>query len=148
MTRSGTVPAAAVGLVSLLAVLALVQWAGHGRAPFGADAGDLVEQAVRSAGLQVCSSVEEPGGWAAGAVAGRAYEVAADCSGGRATVVVDRFGTAAGRDSAARRFESLLRPRAGGVVLTLGDATVLVQGAGDGDARGRLVAALRAAGAR
>ncbi|MGY1745937.1 hypothetical protein [Blastococcus sp. SYSU D00695] len=41
-----------------------------------------------------------------------------------------------------------MRPRGSGVVLTLGDGTVLVQGNGDGDARERLVAALRAGGAR
>jgi hypothetical protein len=148
VTRSGTVPAAAVGLVCLLAVLALVQWGGHGRAPFGADAGNLVEQAVRAADLRICSSVDAPDAAAAGAVAGRAYEIAAQCPGDTATVVVDRFDTAAGRDAAARRFESLVRPRGSGVVLTAGDGTVLVRGAGDRGVRERLVAALRDAGAR
>ena len=148
MNRSGTALAIAVVLVPLLAVLALVQEAGSGRSAFGTDAEDLTERAVGTAGLQVCSSVDEPGGWAAGAVGGKAYEVAARCPGDTVTVVVDRFGTAAGRDAAARRFESLVRPRASGAVLTLGDGTVLVRGAGDGDARARLVAALRDAGAR
>jgi hypothetical protein len=148
VTRSGTTLAIVVVLVPLLAVLALVQAAGSGRPAFGADAEDLTERAVGTAGLQVCSAVEEPGGWAAGAVAGRVYEVAARCSGDTVTVVVDRFGTPAGRDAAARRFESLVRPRASGVVVPLGDGTVLVRGAGDGDARQRLVAALRDAGAR
>jgi hypothetical protein len=148
VNRSGTALAVAVVLLPLLAVLALVQWAGSGRSAFGADAEALTERAVGNAGLQVCSAVDEPAGRAAGAVAGRAYEVAAGCPGDTVTLVVDRFGTAVGRDAAARRFESLVRPRASGAVLTLGDGTVLVRGAGDGDARERLVRALRDAGAR
>ncbi|MGY1753457.1 hypothetical protein [Blastococcus sp. SYSU D01042] len=146
--RPGTVLGTAVVLAPLLAVLGLVLWAGGGRAPFGDDADELVERAVRAAGLQVCSTAEDDEGWSAGAVSGRAHAVAADCPGDAATVVVDRFGSAAGRDAAARRFESQVRPRGSGAVLTLGDGTVLLQGAGDGEVRERLVPALRAQGAR
>jgi hypothetical protein len=64
------------------------------------------------------------------------------------TVVVDRFTSAGDRDAAARQFESQTRPRSSGAVLTLADATVLLQGPGDGDVRRRLGEALRQEGAR
>ena len=140
--------AAGVVLAALLGALALVQWAGRDRAPFAPGAVDAVDRAVATAGLQVCSVVEEPDGLAPASVTGRAYAVAAACPGNTATVVVDRFGSAADRDAAARRFEGLARPRGSGLVLTLGDATVLVQGAGDGGVSRRLVEALRGVGAR
>ncbi|MGY1604753.1 hypothetical protein [Geodermatophilus sp. SYSU D00815] len=148
MNRAGTALATGAVLASLLAVLGLAQWAARDRAEFAPGSAELVERAVRDAGLQVCSVVDEPDGLAPAALDSRAYEVAAGCPGDAATVVVDRFATAEGRDAAARRFESLVRPRGSGVVLTAGDGTVLVQGAGDGDVRARLVAALRGAGAR
>ncbi|MGY1623871.1 hypothetical protein ACI789_16865 [Geodermatophilus sp. SYSU D00965] len=139
--------AAAVALAVLLGVLGLAQWAGRERAPFGDGGFAEVEDAVARAGLRVCSVADEPVGPADRAVASRAYAVAADCPDGAVTVVVDRFATAAGRDAAARRFESLVRPRGHGAVVTLGSATVLVRG-GDTGVRDRLGAALRAAGAR
>ncbi|MGY1690801.1 hypothetical protein [Geodermatophilus sp. SYSU D01105] len=140
--------AGAVVLAALLAVLGLAQWASRERAPFG-DAGFAeVEDAVAGAGLQVCAVADEPDGLAVGAVASRAYEVAVDCGDGAVTVVVDRFATAADRDAAARRFESLVRPRGSGAVTTLGSATVFLRGGADREAADRLEAALRAAGAR
>jgi hypothetical protein len=146
---------AGVVLAALLGSLGLVQWAGRERADFGPGALAAVERAVDAAGLQVCGTVDDPDGTvddpdgtAATGAGGRAYEVAVSCPGDTATVVVDRFGSAAARDAAARRFESLVRPRGSGVVLTLADATVFLQGSGDGEAGRRLRAALRAEGAR
>lgn len=148
MSRAGTVLGAGVVLGALLAALAPVQWAGRDRADFGPGSAAALEQAVEAAGLRVCDVVDVPDGRPGGRVAGRAYAVAAGCPGDTATVVLDRFGSAADRDAAARRFESLVRPRGSGTVLTLDDATVLVQGAGDGAVRQRLVGALREQGAR
>ncbi len=148
MSRAGAVSGAGVVLVVLLGVLALVQWAGRDRAEFTPGSAAALEQAVDAAGLRICAVTDVPRDRAGGSVAGRAYEVAAACPGDAATVVVDRYGSAADRDAAARRFESLLRPRSSGTVLTLGDATVLLQGAGDGGVRQRLVEALRDGGAR
>jgi hypothetical protein len=103
---------------------------------------------VAAAGLAVCGVVDDPGGQAAAAVRSRSYRVADGCPGDAATAVVDRFGSVADRDAAARQFESLGRPRAAGTVLTLGDTTVLLQGSGDGEVRRELAAALRREGAR
>ncbi|WP_147332014.1 hypothetical protein [Geodermatophilus marinus] len=135
-------------LAATLGALGLVQWAGHGRAPFGDVVFERVEAAAAAAGLQVCRVVDEPGGLAGGAVASRVYDLAVRCPAEGATVVVDRFATAADRDAAARRFESLLRPRGSGAVRTLGDGTVLVRGEGDDDVHRALARALDAAGAR
>ena len=139
---------ATVVLAALLTTLALVQWAGRDRATFTPDGFTAVERAVAAAGLEVCDVVEHPGGQAPAAVGSRSYRVADACPGDPATAVVDRFGSAADRDAAARQFESLGRPRAAGTVLTLGDTTVFLQGSGDGGARRELAAALRREGAR
>ena len=148
MNPAGAVLGVAVVLGAVAAPLAVVQWAARERAPFGEGAFAAVEQAVGTAGLQVCDVVDTSGGGAGGRTTGRAYEVAEACPADPATVVVDRYATAADRDGAARQFESLVRPRGSGVVLTLADATVLLQGSGDGDVRQRLGAALRSEGAR
>jgi hypothetical protein len=145
---AGAVLGAAVVLGAVSAPLAVVQWAARDRAAFGDGAFDAVEQAISAAGLQVCGVVDTSGGRAGGRTAGRAYEVAEACPADPATVVVDRYATAADRDGAARQFESLVRPRGSGVVVTLADATVHLQGSGDGDVRQRLGAALRSEGAR
>ncbi|MGY1746847.1 DnaJ C-terminal domain-containing protein [Blastococcus sp. SYSU D00695] len=122
--------AVAAVLVPLLAVLGTVLWAGSGRAAFGADADGLVEEAVRAGGLQVCTSVDDDDeeGWAAGAVSGRAYAVAAECPDDPATVVVHRFGSAAGRGGGAGGLGDLLGGLFGG-------------GAAPGSARARSQAA-------
>jgi hypothetical protein len=109
---------------------------------------DAVERAVDDAGLQACHVTDAPDGLAPTSVGSRAYEVAAACPGDAVTVVVDRFASAGDRDAAARQFEAQARPRGSGTVLTLADATVELQGSGDGDARRRLVEALRREGAR
>jgi hypothetical protein len=148
VTRAGTVVGTAVVLGALLAVLGVVQWAGGDRAAFGPGSADAVERAVDAAGLQVCGITGAPHGLAPASVGSSAYEVASSCPGDPMTVVVDRFGSAADRDAAARRFESQTRPRSSGAVFTLADATVLLQGSGDGDVRRRLGEALRDQGAR
>ncbi|MFW3169740.1 hypothetical protein [Geodermatophilus sp. CPCC 206100] len=135
-------------LAALLAALALVQWAGRDRADFGPGSRDAVEQAVTAAGLRICAATDVPPDRSGGSLDGRAYEVADACPGEAATVVVDRYASAGARDAAARRFESLVRPRSSGAVLTLDDATVLLHGTGDGAVRRRLTAALRDQGAR
>jgi hypothetical protein len=148
VTRVGAAAGTAVVLAALLAALALAQWAGRDRAAFAPGGFAAVERAVAAAGLQVCDVVDDQGGQAASALRSRSYEVAAACPGDAATAVVDRFGSAADRDAAARQFESLGRPRAGGTVLTLDDTTVLLQASGDGAVRRELAAALRREGAR
>jgi hypothetical protein len=148
--------AAAAGAIVVAAVLVaflLVQWAGDERAPFdpGAAAPDSftrVEATVATAGLQVCSATDSPDGLAGQAVASRTYELAVRCPANPARVVVDQFASAADRDAAAQRFESLVRPRGSGVVYTLDDTTVFIQGSSDDEVQDRLDAALRAAGAR
>jgi hypothetical protein len=145
-TRTGV--AVVVVLVALSGVLGLVQWAGHERAPFGTTGFPAVEAAFGAAGLQVCSATGRPDGLAPQAVASRTYLLARRCPEDPARVVVDRFGDAADRDAAAQRFESLVRPRGSGVVYTLGDTTVFLQGSGDHTVQERLDVALRAADAR
>ena len=145
---AGTVWAVGLVLVALLGALAVLQWAGRDRAPFTPGAVEAVDRAVLAAGLEVCSVVDVPGGLPPASVGSRAYAVAAACPGDAATVVVDRFASAADRDATARRFEGLLRPRSSGLVLTLHEATVLVQGAGHGEASRQLAEALRGVGAR
>jgi hypothetical protein len=146
--RAGTVLGTGVVLAALLATLAVVQWAGRDRAPFGPGSLDAVERAVATAGLRVCSVVDAPDGFAPASTGSRAYAVAPVCPEDTATVVVDRFASARDRDAAAQRFESLVRPRGSGTVLTLDDATVLLQGSGDGGTSRRLAGALRGEGAR
>jgi hypothetical protein len=148
VTRAGTVLGTAVVLAALLAVLGVVQWAGRDRAAFGPGSFDAVERAVDEAGLRVCHVTEAPDGLAVSSIRSRAYEVAVSCPGDDATVVVDRFASAGDRDAAARQFESQVRPRSSGAVFTLADATVLLQGSGNGDVRRRLGEVLRHEGAR
>ena len=148
MRRPGAVLGTGVVLAALLLTLAVVQWAGRDRAPFGPGAPDAVERAVATAGLRICDVADVAHDLPGGSLGGRAYRVAPSCPGGTATVVVDRFGSAGDRDAAARRFESLARPRGSGEVLTLGDATVLLPASGDEEPRRRLRAALLGEGAR
>ena len=147
---AGTVWAVAAVLVCLLAALAVVQWAGRSGADGGRASFADVERAVQDAGLEVCAEDTDPAGRAPGALESHSYELAVRCATGedRAGATVDRFGSTADRDAAARRFESLVRPRGSGVVWTLGSTTVFLQGSGDRAVRDRLAAALRAAGAR
>jgi|tagenome__1003787_1003787.scaffolds.fasta_scaffold20903454_2 hypothetical protein len=140
--------AIAVVLLAVLAALAVVQWAARPRADYGGASFAEVEQAFHMAGLQVCAEDRRPTGLAPAAVESRTYDLAERCTGARASAVVDRFSSATARDGAARQFESLTRPRGSGVVYTLGDTTVFLQGSGDQDVRERLGAALHAAGAR
>jgi hypothetical protein len=152
---SGVAGAVAVVVVALLGALLVVQWAAHERAPFdaGADSFSTIEDTVATASLQVCSATVSPDGLASQAIASRTYELAVPpgCAQGPADparVVVDQFASAADRDAAAQRFESLVRPRGSGVVYTLGNTTVFVQGSSDDEVQDRLDAALRTAGAR
>jgi hypothetical protein len=146
----GVAPAVAVVALTLLAALLVVSWGAHERAPFdtGPDSFTRVEDTVTTAGLQVCSATDRPDGLANQAIASRTYELAVVCPADPARVIVDQFASAADRDAAAQRFESLVRPRGSGVVYTLGDTTVFVQGSSDDEVQDRLDAALRAAGAR
>lgn len=151
----GVAGAVAVVVLALLGALLVVQWAAHERAPFdaGSDSFTRVEDTVASAGLQVCSATDRPDGLASQAIASRTYELAVPPGCGQgpadpARVVVDQFANAADRDAAAQRFESLVRPRGSGVVYSLGDTTVFVQGSSDDEVQDRLDAALRSAGAQ
>ncbi len=148
MRRAGTVLGTGVVLTALLGALVVVQWAGRDRAPFGPGSLDALERAVGAAGLRICEAADVAHDLPGGSLGGRAYAVAASCPGATATVVVDRFASADDRDAAARRFESLTRPRGSGWVLTLDDATVLLQGPGDEQPRRRLREALLGEGAR
>lgn len=147
-TTSAPAVAGALVLAALAVVLGLVAWAAHGRAEFTGGSFAEVEAAFGAAGLSVCAESRPPDPLAPGAVASRSYELGAGCGGDTATVVVDRFADPAARDAAARRFESLVRPRGSGVVYTLGDTTVSVRGSGDTAVQEALDPALRAAGAR
>jgi hypothetical protein len=140
--------AVAVVVLAFLAALGVVQWAAHERSPDDTGSFPQVEAAFVAAGLQVCAAAEQPDGLAAAALVSRTYELAVRCPVEPARVVVDRFVDATDRDAAARRFEALLRPRGSGVVYTLGETTIFVQGSGDHDVQERLDPALRAAGAR
>ncbi|MEX5718383.1 hypothetical protein [Geodermatophilus maliterrae] len=146
--RRHAVLGTAVVLTALLAALAVVQWAGRDRAPFGPGSLDAVERAVTAAGLRICEAADVDHDLPGASLGGRAYEVAASCPDDATTIVVDRFASAGDRDAAARRFESLTRPRGSGAVLTLDDATVLLQGPGDEEPRRRLREALVVEGAR
>ncbi|PWW23670.1 hypothetical protein JD79_02845 [Geodermatophilus normandii] len=148
MRRTGTVLGTGVVLAALLAALAVAQWAGRDRATFGPGSLEAVERAVAAAGLRTCDAADVARDLPGGSLGGRAYTLAASCPGDAVTVVVDRFASAGDRDAAARRFESLSRPRGSGWVLTLADATVLLRGPGDEEPRRRLRVALIGEGAR
>ncbi|WP_369253176.1 hypothetical protein [Geodermatophilus amargosae] len=148
MRRAGTVLGTGVVLAALLAALAVVQWAGRERAPFGPGSLDAVQRAVTAAGLRICGTADVARDLPGGSLGGHAHTVAVSCPGDAATVVVDRFASAGDRDAAARRFEARTRPRGSGEVLTLDDATVLLQGPGGEEPRRRLRAALAGEGAR
>jgi hypothetical protein len=147
--RAGVV---AVGIfVALALVLVIAAWSATERAPFRSGAAGSfaqVEAAITGAGLVICRRTDDPGGQANQAVASRSYEVALDCSDQRTSLVVDRFADAGDRDAAARAFEGLNRPRAGGVVYTLGDSVIYQRGTGEDEVGERLGAALTQAGAR
>lgn len=153
----GTAVGAGVAAAALAVLVGgTAWWAGHERSS-APGSFPQVEAAFTAAGLTVCSSSAAADPLAPGALASRSYVVGASCggdggsgsgTGDTATVVVDEFATPAERDAAARRFEALGRPRASGVVLTLGDTTVSVQGSGDTAVTRALTGALRAAGGR
>ena len=138
------------GAVALALAVSLVVAAGGcggSRAPFEARTFAEVEEALTEQGLQICG-VEPSGARANQAADGRAYRVAVDCTGeDDATVVVDRFDSAAHRDAAARNLEGQVRPRAGGAVWTLGPFAVVVSGPTDDDVVNRVTDALENAGA-
>lgn len=148
-TRYGAAVLVAVAAVALALVLSVtVGWAGHERTS-ATGSFPQVEQAFVAAGLTVCAAVTAPDPSAPGALASRTYTLAVRCdSGDTATVVVDQFASAAERDAAARRFESLGRPRGSGVVYTLGDTTISVWGSSDTDVQRALAHGLLGAGAR
>ena len=87
-----------------------------------------VERRITSAGLQLCSTVDDPQGSANQAVRSRQYVVAEDCGTDTGQLAVDEFEDVAHRDAAARNHEHQSRPRASGVVYTYGITTVLVFG--------------------
>jgi hypothetical protein len=142
----------ALSLIVLPAVAALaaVLWAAEGRHAFDANEGSIedVERRITAAGLQLCTTVEDPGGTANQAVRSRQYVVAEDCGDDTGQLAVDEFEDVAHRDAAARNHEHQTRPRASGVVYTYGVTTVFVFGSSDDDIQDRLDEILRAAGAR
>jgi hypothetical protein len=123
-----TALATAVVLLAALAALAIVQWAARPRADDGGASFAEVEQAFRTARLQVCAEDRHPAGLAPAAVESRTYDLAEHCTGALASAVVDRYSSVSARDGAARQFESLTRPPGSGVVYTLGETTVFLQG--------------------
>lgn len=133
-----------------LAALAAILWAAEGRHAFDAGEGSIedVERRITSAGLQLCSTVDDPEGTANQAVRSRQYVVAEDCGGDTGQLAVDEFEDVAHRDAAARNHEHQSRPRASGVVYTYGITIVLVFGSSDDDIQDELDQILRAAGAR
>jgi hypothetical protein len=133
-----------------LAALAAVLWAAEGRHTFDAGEGSIedVERRITSAGLQLCTTVDDPEGTANQAVRSRQYVVAEDCGDGTGELAVDEFEDVTHRDAAARNHEDQTRPRASGVVYTYGITTVFVFGSSDDDIQNKLDEILRAAGAR
>ncbi|HEY9349430.1 MAG TPA: hypothetical protein VIP75_01970 [Acidothermales bacterium] len=133
-----------------LAALAAVLWAAEGRHAFDAGEGSIedVERRITSAGLQLCSTVDNPDGTANQAIRSRQYVVAESCGGDSGQLAVDEFEDVAHRDAAARNHEHQSRPRASGVAYTYGTTTVFVFGSSDDDIQNELDLILRAAGAR
>jgi hypothetical protein len=133
-----------------LAALAAILWAAEGRHAFDAGEGSIedVERRITSAGLQLCTTFDDPDGTANQAVRSRQYVVAENCGGDTGEMAVDEFEDVAHRDAAARNHEQQSRPRATGVVYTYGKTTVLVFGSSDDDIQDELDSILRAAGAR
>jgi hypothetical protein len=148
-------PRQAVNVLALvvlpaLAALAAVLWAAEGRHAFDAGEGSIedVERRITSAGLQLCTTVDDPEGTANQAVRSRQYVVAEDCGDDTGELAVDEFEDVTHRDAAARNHEHQTRPRASGVVYTYGITTVFVFGSSDDDIQNQLDEILRAAGAR
>jgi hypothetical protein len=148
--RRRAVNVLALIVLPALAALAAVLWAAESRHAFDADEGSIedVERRITAAGLQLCTTVEDPEGTANQAVRSRQYVVAEDCGDDTGELAVDEFEDVAHRDAAARNHEHHNRPRASGAVYTYGIATVLVFGSSDDDIQDQLNDLLRAAGAR
>jgi hypothetical protein len=140
----------ALVVLPALAALAAVLWAAEERHAFDADEGSIedVERRITAAGLQLCTSVDDPQGTANQAVRSRQYVVAEECDDDTGQLAVDEFEDVAHRDAAARNHEHQTRPRASGVVYTYGITTVFVFGSSDDDIQERIDGILRAAGAR
>jgi hypothetical protein len=148
--RRQAVNVLALLVLPALAALAAVLWAAEGRHTFDAGEGSIedVERRITSAGLQLCTTVDDPEGTANQAVRSRQYVVAEDCGDGTGELAVDEFEDVTHRDAAARNHEHQTRPRASGVVYTYGITTVFVFGSSDDDIQNKLDEILRAAGAR
>lgn len=133
----------------VLAVLLVVATASNDRARAAGGSFADVERAVVDAGLQICSTVDDPGGQANQAVASRSYEVAQTCpNDATAQVVADQFADRADRDAAVRNVEVQVRPRASGVAYTYGRLSLFVFGHGDDAVQDRLDDAFQKLGAR
>jgi hypothetical protein len=148
--RRQAVNVLALVVLPALAALAAVLWAAEGRHAFDAGEGSIedVERRITSAGLQLCTTVDDPEGTANQAVRSRQYVVAEDCGDDTGELAVDEFEDVTHRDAAARNHEHQTRPRASGVVYTYGITTVFVFGSSDDDIQNQLDEILRAAGAR
>jgi len=146
----GALVGAAVLLAVVVAVLAIVQWAGDtDNAPYEPGSVADVLGAAGRAGLQVCSVSDEPDPFARQATSSATLHLAQGCpSPDDAVVVVDRYASRDDRDSVARELTARIRPRGSGVVYTWRDMTILVRGDGDDTVRERLEAELRGSGAR
>jgi hypothetical protein len=140
-----------LGLIVLpaLAAVAVVLWAAEDRSAFGDATIDDVEQGIAAAGLQVCSQFDDPEGTANQAVRSRQYVLARNCDESVTGLLsVDEFNDVAHRDAAARNHEHHNRPRASGVVYTLGRNVVFVFGSCDHEIQEQLNDVLRDLGAR
>jgi len=149
--RGGLLVGAVVLLGAVLATLAIVQWAGDtDTAPFRPGSVADVLGAAGRAELQICSVRDEPDPLARRATSSATLRLATDCThpGDDATVVVDRYASAADRDAVARDLTARNRPRGSGVVYTWRDMTILVRGDGADAVRERLESVLRGSGAR
>ncbi len=90
-----------------------------------------IERALRSRGLEVCTTLDNSKGLANQAASTRVLNVAIDCHEEIVPLVVDRFRHERDRDGAARNFESMSRPHGDGVVWTWANFTISAFGPRD-----------------
>jgi hypothetical protein len=142
-------PIGAVVLLIAAVVVIAVVIAAQQRAHFGQGSLGDIEAALRTNGMKICATTDNPNGGANQSLHSRQYDVALSCPSSKdAQVIVNEFGSKEDRDAAMRNLEVLVKPRGSGVAYTYAQFTVFIQGSSADTVQNRIDRALRAMGAK
>ena len=130
-----------------MVALVVVAACGPGRAAFDRHSLGELKHAFARGGLEVCSTLAHADGLANQAVSSEVMLVGIDCHEQAVSLIVDRFANPDDRDSAARNFEVLVRPRGDGVVWTWGRFTIFAVAGRDAAVMRRITKTLDRIGA-